>query len=66
MTTKATTTLESEIEKFLRERGAIRVGYATLDTLAGGPPSVDLSYVLPEARSAISFALPFDRVKIRD
>ncbi|MFB0564012.1 MAG: epoxyqueuosine reductase [Candidatus Lokiarchaeia archaeon] len=66
MTTKATTTLESEIEKFLRERDAIRVGFATLGTLAGGPPSVDLSYVLPEARSAISYALPFDKEKIRD
>ena len=66
MTTKTTTRLEAEIEKFLRERGAIRVGFATLDTLSGGPLSVDLTYVLPEARSAISYALPFDRKKIRD
>ena len=37
--------------------GAVKSGIATLDTLAGGPPSVDLSYVLPEAKSAmLSFA----------
>ena len=66
MTTKTITTLDREIEKFLREQGAIRVGFANLDTLSGGPPSVDLTYVLPEARSAISYALPFDRNKIRD
>ncbi len=66
MTTEAVATLNKQIEKFLKERGAIRVGFATLDTLAGGPPSVDLTYVLPEARSAISFALPLDRNIIRD
>jgi epoxyqueuosine reductase QueG len=66
MTTKTLTKLESEIEKFLCERGAIKVGFANLDTLAGGPPSADITYVLPEARSAISFALPFNRDKIRD
>ncbi|MBN2809190.1 MAG: epoxyqueuosine reductase [Deltaproteobacteria bacterium] len=41
--------------------GACKVGISTTKTLAGGPPSVDLSYVLPEAKSAISFALPFDQ-----
>jgi epoxyqueuosine reductase QueG len=57
--------LNSEIEQFLLERGALKVGFATLETLSGGPPSADLSYILPEARSAVSFALPLDREKIR-
>lgn len=57
--------LEGNIEEFLRERGALKVGFATTETLAGGPPSADLTYVMPAARSAISFALPLDREKIR-
>ena len=42
--------LETQIEEFLKERGAIKVGFATLDSMAGGPPSSDLTYILPEAR----------------
>jgi len=57
--------LNQLIEEFLLERGALKVGFATLETLQGGPPSVDLSYKLPGARSAISFALPFNRDHIR-
>jgi epoxyqueuosine reductase len=41
--------------------GACAVGIATTETLEGGPPSTDLSYVLPEARSAVCFALPLDQ-----
>jgi len=66
MTTETITALNKEIEAFLEERGAIKVGFATLETLAGGPPSTDLIYVLPEARSAISFALPLDWEIIRN
>ncbi len=36
--------LEGIIESFLRERGAIKVGFANRETLAGGPPSIDLDY----------------------
>ena len=57
--------LEEEIRQFLMERGAISVGFANLDTLAGGPPSSDLTYKLPKARSAVSFTMPYDRDKIR-
>ena len=46
---------------FLQTQGASVVGIATTDTLAGGPPSADLEYVLPGARSAVSFAVPFDQ-----
>ncbi len=66
MTKQKLSTLNGEIEEFLRKKGAIRVGFATLETLAGGPPSTDLKYVLPKAKSAISYALLFDRKKIRD
>ncbi len=44
--------------------GAIVSGIATVETLKGGPSSTDLSYVLSGARSAVSFALPFDRKTI--
>ncbi len=57
--------LEKEIEQFLLERGAIKVGFATRETLAG-PPNADITYIIPEARSAISYALPFDKDIIRD
>ena len=51
-------TLNQEIEALLVAQGAIKVGFATIDTLAGGPPSAALTYVLPSAKSAISFAFP--------
>ena len=44
--------------------GAIDVGIVTTETLEGGPPSTDLSYVLHGARSAVVFALPLDQGKI--
>ena len=44
--------------------GAIAVGVATSETLEGGPPSTDLSYVLDGAMSAIVFALPLDQEAI--
>jgi len=41
------------------------VGFATLDTMSGGPPGADITYLLPEAQSAISFAIPFNMDLIR-
>ena len=41
--------------------GACRAGIATLKTLAGGPPSTDLCYVLPGAKSAVVFAIALDQ-----
>ena len=49
---------------FLTLQGATAVGVSTRETLAGGPPSSDLEYVLPGARSAVTFAVPFDQEKI--
>lgn len=46
--------------------GAFVSGIATKDTLAGLPPSVDLSYVMPEARSAVVFAVALDQGPIPD
>ncbi|MBW2613521.1 MAG: epoxyqueuosine reductase [Deltaproteobacteria bacterium] len=40
---------------------AVAVGIATTKTLEGGPPSTDLNCFLPEARSAVVFALPLDQ-----
>ncbi len=48
------------IDKVIGE-GAIDAGIATIETLEGGPPSVELSYVLPKAKSAVCFVLPLDR-----
>ncbi len=50
--------------EFLTTQGACAVGVATTETLVGGPPSTDLEYVLPGARSAVSFAVPMDQEKI--
>jgi epoxyqueuosine reductase QueG len=49
---------------FVMTHGACAVGIATQETLAGGPPSTDLAYGLPGAKSAVSFAVPFDPEKI--
>jgi epoxyqueuosine reductase QueG len=44
--------------------GAMDVGVVTTATLAGGPPSTDLSYVMDQAKSAVVFALALDQDKI--
>ncbi|UCC18356.1 MAG: hypothetical protein JSV62_09590, partial [Promethearchaeota archaeon] len=45
----------------LFDGGAKRVGFATLETMAGGPTGADITYLLPEAQSAISFYVPFNK-----
>jgi epoxyqueuosine reductase QueG len=42
-------------------QGACAAGIATLETLADGPPSTDVTTVLPEAKSAITFAFPLNQ-----
>ncbi len=54
-------TLANRVMDYARMLGASSAGVATLETLEGGPPSTDLTYVLPEARSAVSFAVPIDQ-----
>jgi epoxyqueuosine reductase len=46
---------------FAKLEGACAVGIATKETLAGGPPTADITYVLPEARSAVCFAFALDQ-----
>ncbi len=41
------------------------MGFATLETMSGGPPGADLTYLLPEAQSAISFVMPLNMDLIR-
>lgn len=57
--------IEDRIKEALAERGAVSVGIANRETLADGPPSAQIDFALPGARSAISFALLQDREKIR-
>ena len=49
---------------YLMLEGACAAGVTTTETLAGGPPSTDLEYVLSGAKSAVSFAVPLDQVQI--
>lgn len=52
------------VTEMARCLGVTRVGIATRETLAGGPPSTDLTYVLDGAESAICFALPLNQTFI--
>jgi len=53
--------LSQTIKDFALGGGAVAVGFANTETLMGGPPSTDLSYVLPGAKSAVVFALPLNQ-----
>jgi len=57
--------LNDEVEKILLEQGAVSVGFATRETLEGGPSTTDMTYILPEAETAICFAIPLDKSKIK-
>lgn len=52
--------------EYVKCEGASSAGIATLETLAGGPESVDLTYVMPEAKSTVVFAVPMDQASIPD
>jgi epoxyqueuosine reductase QueG len=56
--------LSRRVLDYVKCLGACAAGIATLETLAGGPPSADLKYVLPGAKSAISFTYPLDQKAI--
>lgn len=58
--------LRSLVLEYPLLEGAVKSGIATVDTLAGGPPSVELPYVLPEARSAVVFSVAIDQASIPD
>lgn len=48
------------VQEIVRIEGACKAGIATLETLDGGPPSSDLTYVLPQAKAAVTFAVAID------
>lgn len=56
--------LSATVIDFALNAGAAGAGIVTKETLAGGPPSTDLSYVLPSAQSAVVFALPLKQEHI--
>jgi len=58
--------ITAKVKEFPVNYGASIVGITTVETLAGGPPSTDLTYVLEGARSAVTFAVPLDEDKTRD
>jgi epoxyqueuosine reductase len=58
--------LNSLVLEYPLLEGAIKSGIATLEILDGGPQSVDLSYVLPGAKSAIVFSVAMDQTSIPD
>jgi epoxyqueuosine reductase QueG len=53
--------LTGRVMELARCYGVGAVGVVTSEMLAGGPPSTDLTYVLPDAKSAVCFALPLDQ-----
>jgi len=54
-------TLSKVAIDFVIDQGACAAEIATLKTLKGGPPSADLTYVLSNAKSAITYAVPIDQ-----
>ena len=56
--------LSATAREFVMIEGACEAGVSTVETLAGGPPSTDLTYVLAEAKSAVSFAVAIDQEPI--
>ncbi len=57
--------LNNKLKQFVLDQGAVSVGFATKDSLAGGPSTTDITYTLPEAETAICYAVPLDLSKIR-
>jgi epoxyqueuosine reductase QueG len=49
----------------LLDQGAVSVGFASKKTLEGGPSTTDMTYILPKAETAICFAIPLDKSKIK-
>ena len=53
--------ITDRVKDLARCYGAGEVGIITTEMLEGGPPCTDLTYVLPNAKSAVSFGVPLDQ-----
>ncbi len=58
--------MSEQIKDVAWEYGASSAGITTIASLAGGPPSTDLEYVMKGARAAVTFAVPFDHDHVRN
>ncbi len=59
-------TLSRNILDYLLENGAVSAGISTRETLADSPPSADLTYLMDNGLSAITFAWAINKEGIRD
>lgn len=57
---------ESRLKSLAASLGADPVGVTTVKRLAEGPPSADPRYLLPAARSVISFAVALNEDSLQD
>ena len=53
--------LSKTVIDFVKCYGACAAGITTIKNLEGGPPSTDLTYKLPSAKSAVCFAYPLNQ-----
>ena len=58
--------LKKELVNLAMKKGATNARITTTERMAGGPPSADPTYVLPEARSVVVFVVGIDRSFIPD
>jgi epoxyqueuosine reductase QueG len=58
--------MSEQIKDVALENGACSAGISTIESLAGGPPSTNLEYVMEDARAAVTFAVPFDQDHVRN
>ena len=58
--------LGKQIKTIAIEYGAALVGIASKQRLSDAPPSGNPNYLLPTARSVVSFAIPYDQRALRD
>ncbi len=58
--------VEVQVKNIARESGAALAGIASRERLLDAPPSADPTYLLPSARSCVSFAVKMDQPGLRD
>jgi len=57
--------LNKNISDYLLGNGAVSVGFSTRGTLQDSPPSADITYLMENGLSAITFAVPWNKKGIR-